>query len=123
MNRGLRAVSGWQPMPGAQRIELQRNFVSFKAGCGARRADAVAVQEQHDLSNHLLLGPLRGDTRRTFWADPGHLAQAIWLLLDDVEHGFAEHSYELLRVDWPEAADHPGAEIFLDPSIVVGGAA
>jgi len=55
MNRGLRAVSAWQPMPGAQRIELHRNFASFKAGCGARRADAVAVQEQHDLPNDPLL--------------------------------------------------------------------
>src|SRR5712671_6956047 len=80
-----------------------------------RRDDAIAVQEQHDLSNHLLLGPARDDTRRTFWADPGHLAQAIWLLLDDVEHGFAEGPHQLPRVDRPDAADHPRTEIFLDP--------
>jgi hypothetical protein len=73
------------------------------------------VQEQHDLPNHLLLGPARDDTRGTFWADPGHLAQAIWLLLDDVEHGFAEGPHQLPRVDRPDAADHPGTEIFLDP--------
>jgi hypothetical protein len=28
------------------------------------------------------------------------------LLLDDIEHGFAEGSYELLRIDRPDAADH-----------------
>ena len=47
--------------------------------------------------------------------DPGHLTQAARLLLDDFEHGFAEGSDQLLRVDRPDAADHPGAEIFLDP--------
>jgi hypothetical protein len=50
-----------------------------------------------------------------FGADPGHLAQAARLLLDDVEHGFAEGAHQLLRVDRPDAADHPRAEIFLDP--------
>jgi hypothetical protein len=45
----------------------------------------------------------------------GHFAQAIGLLLDDVEHGFAEGPHKLLRVDRPDAADHPRAEIFLDP--------
>src|ERR1700758_5615440 len=37
------------------------------------------------------------------------------LLLDDLEHGFAEGAGEGVRVDRPETADHPGAEIFLDP--------
>ena len=47
-------------------------------------------------------------------AYPGHLTQAIGLLLDDVEHGFAEGADELFRVDRPDAADHARAEIFLD---------
>src|SRR5262249_20416334 len=37
------------------------------------------------------------------------------LLLDDLEHGFAENAHELLRIDRADAADHAGAEIFLDP--------
>src|SRR5215470_4145980 len=34
--------------------------------------------------------------------------------LDDVEYGLAEGTHELLRVDRPDAADHAGAQIFLD---------
>jgi hypothetical protein len=44
-------------------------------------------------------------------ANPGDLTQTTWLLLDDVEHGFAESAYELLCIDRPDA----GAEVFLDP--------
>jgi hypothetical protein len=47
-------------------------------------------------------------------ADPGDLAQAVRLLLDNVEHGFAESAHQLLRIDRPNAADQAGAEIFLD---------
>jgi hypothetical protein len=46
---------------------------------------------------------------------PGHLAQAARLLLDDVKHGIAERTHELLRVDRPDAADHARTEILLDP--------
>ena len=81
----------------------------------ARRADAVAVQEQHDLADNLLLGPTTNDALRPLRADPGHVAQAARLLLDDVEHGIAEGAHQLLRVDRPDAADHARAEILLDP--------
>src|SRR5207245_2550135 len=77
----------------------------------ARRADAVAVQEQHDLANHLLLCPAGDDLLRTLGADAGHLAQATGFLFYYVEHGFAEGPHELLRIDRPDAADHAGAEI------------
>ena len=81
----------------------------------ARGADAIAVQEQHDLADHLLLGPAPDDPLGTLRADAGHLAQAARLLLDDFEHGLAEGADQLPRVDRPDAADHPGAEVFLDP--------
>src|SRR5260370_22868464 len=89
--------------------------ISFVNPRRARRADAVAVQEQHDLSNHPLLCPARDDTVRALGADSGSLAQAARLLLDDVEHGIAKGPHELLRIDRPDTADHAGAEIFLDP--------
>ncbi len=89
--------------------------ISFVNPRRARRADAVAVQEQHDLSNHPLLCPARDDTVRALGADSGYLAQAARLLLDDVEHGIAKGPHELLRIDRPDTADHAGAEIFLDP--------
>jgi hypothetical protein len=72
------------------------------------------VQEQHDLANHLLLCPTGDDARRTLWPDPGDLTQAPGLLLDNIEHGFAKGAHELPRIDRPDAADHAGAEIFLD---------
>jgi hypothetical protein len=43
------------------------------------------------------------------------LEQAMRLLLDALEHGFAEGSDKLLRIDRPDASDHAAAEIFLDP--------
>jgi len=53
--------------------------------------------------------------RAALWPDPGDLTQAIGLLLDDVEHGFPEGAHELLRINRPNATNHAGAEIFLDP--------
>ena len=79
-----------------------------------RGADAVAVQEDHDLPDDLLLGPGAGDALGAHRADAGHLAQTIGLGLDDVEHLLAERLDHLLGVDRADAADHAGAEIFLD---------
>ena len=42
-----------------------------------RGADAVGVQEQHDLADHLLLGPAGDDARGPLRADAGHLAQPV----------------------------------------------
>ena len=75
----------------------------------------LLCQKQHDLPDHLLLSPAANDALRPLRADPSHLAQATRLLLDDVEHGIAEGSHELLRVDRTDAADHARAEILLDP--------
>ena len=44
-----------------------------------------------------------------------HLPEAIGLGLDDVEHLLSEGPDHLLGIDRPDAADHPGAQIFLDP--------
>ena len=79
-----------------------------------RRADAVAVQEHHDLADHLLLGPGIGDALRPDTADAGHLAQAFGLGLDDVEDLLAERPDQLAGVDRADAPDHPRAEILLD---------
>ena len=79
--------------------------------CGA---DAMAVQEDHDLAHDLLLGPGAGDALGAHRADAGHLAQAIGLGLDHIEHLLAESLHHLLGVDRADAADHAGAEILLD---------
>ena len=43
----------------------------------ARRADAMAVQEHHNLANDLLFRPGVGDAFGTHTADAGHLAQSF----------------------------------------------
>src|SRR5437764_1915592 len=43
-----------------------------------------------------------------------NLTTPVGLLLDEVEHSFTEGAHELLGIDRPDAANHAGAEIFLD---------
>ena len=74
----------------------------------------MAVQEQHDLADHLLLGPARDDALGPLGPDAGDLPQALGALLDDVEHGLAERLHQLAGVDRADALDHAGAEIALD---------
>ena len=78
-------------------------------------ADPVAVQEDHDLPDDLLLGPGVRDPLGSNRADARHLAKPIGLGLDDVEDLLPEGLDHLLGIDGPDAPDHPGAEIFLDP--------
>src|SRR5215472_3788154 len=61
-----------------------------------------------------MLSPASDDPLRALGADARDLTQPTRLLLDDVEHGFAEGAHQLLCVDRPDAAKHPGAQIFLD---------
>ena len=77
-------------------------------------SDPVAVQEDHDLPDDLLLGPGVRNPFRPNRADARHLAKPIGLGLDDVEDLLTEGLDHLLGVDRSDASDHPGAEIFLD---------
>jgi hypothetical protein len=77
-------------------------------------ADAMAVQEHHDFAHHLLIGPGLGDTTGAHLADTGHLSQALWLLLDHLEHLRPEGAHQLAGVDRADAADHPRAQVLLD---------
>jgi hypothetical protein len=79
-----------------------------------RRADAMAVQEQHDLADHHLLSPATADSLGTLRPDPVHLPQALGALLDRVEHALGERLDQLLGVDGPDALDHAGAQVALD---------
>ena len=47
-------------------------------------------------------------------ADPGDLAQSGGLLLDEVEHGLTEGCDQRAGIGRADAADHAGAEVFLD---------
>ena len=63
-----------------------------------RRADAMAMEEHHDLADDLLLGPGVGDALRPHPADAGHLAQPLGFRLDDIEHLLAERPHQLAPV-------------------------
>jgi hypothetical protein len=76
--------------------------------------DPVAVKEDHDLPDDLLLGPGVRDPFGSNRANARHLAKPIGLGLDDVEDLLPEGLDHLLGIDRPDAPDHPGAEIFLD---------
>src|SRR5712672_37325 len=109
-----------KPMP---RMSRARRYGFSVMTCTARAvriyktygADAVQVMtENHDLADDLLFGPSVGDALGTYQANASHLAQAFGLRLDRVEHLLAESSHKLFRIDRTNAADHPGAEVFLD---------
>ena len=74
----------------------------------------MAVQEQHDLADHLLLGPASLDACGPLGPDAGHLLQPFGCLLDGIEHGLAERLDQLAGVDRADALDHAGAEIAQD---------
>src|SRR5207245_3186212 len=73
---------------------------------------AMAMQEDHDLAHDLLFGPSADDALGSHGANAGHLAQAIVLRLDHIEHFLAERLDHLPCVDRANAADHPGTEVF-----------
>ena len=79
-----------------------------------RRPDAVAVQEDHDLADHLLLGPCRRDPLGPHGPDAGDLPQPLRGRPDHVEDGVAEGSHQLLGIDRTDAPDEPGAEVLAD---------
>jgi hypothetical protein len=78
-------------------------------------ADPVAVKEDHNLPDDLLLGPSIRDPFGSNRANARHLPKAIGFGLDDVEDLIPEGLDHLLGVDRPDAADHPGAQISFDP--------
>ena len=73
-------------------------------------ADAVAVQEHHDLADGLLLRPA-GDALEPRLADAVDLAQALRRLLDYFEDALAEPLDQSIRKVRADALDETGAEI------------
>jgi hypothetical protein len=77
----------------------------------------MAVQENHDFADRLLLDPGGRDAPRSYWTDAVYLAQTIRLRFDDVEHLLTEGPQELLGIDRANAAE---ARYFSMPSTEVG---
>ena len=80
----------------------------------ARRAHAKGMEEDHDLADDLLIAPFCDDLLGAFRPDAFHLAEPLWMVLDDIEHRFAERAHQLARVDRADPLDHAGPEILLD---------
>ena len=77
-----------------------------------RGADPVAVQEDHDLSDDLLLGPRVRDPFGPNCADARHLSKPIGLGLDDVEDLLSEGLDHLLGIHPARCPGHSRAQIF-----------
>ena len=82
---------------------------------GARRADAMGMQEDHDVADGLLLGPTGGDLPGAELADAGHLAELLRARLDDLEGPLAKRADDALGKHGAYPSHHARAEIFLDP--------
>ena len=108
------------PMPPSQTIWVLGHdlhgigAISLEDPHRSRRADAVAVQEDHNFANDLLFRPGGSDAAGSDSADASDLTQALGLCLDRIEYLFAEGAHKLLGVDWSNAAYHARAEVFLD---------
>ncbi len=97
--------------------------VGFVDANGAAGADAVRVQENHDIANDFLLGPGIFDELAPHRADALNVLEAAGFRFDDVENLLAEFGDEFFGVDGADAFDHTAAEIFLDTFAGGGGRA
>jgi hypothetical protein len=86
-----------------------------------RRADTMAVQEDHDFPYRLLLGPGGKDAGSANRPDAIDLAQSVRGRLDDVEYLLAEGAHEFLRVNRANARIMPDERYFSMPWAEVGG--
>jgi hypothetical protein len=80
----------------------------------ARRADAVAVQEDHDFPHRLLFGPGRENAGGANRPDTINLTEPVRGGLDNVEHLIAEGPHQLLGINRPHTPDHAGREVLFD---------
>ncbi len=74
----------------------------------------MAVQEEHDLLDLLLLVPGAGDHGDALGADIRHLPQALGVVLDDVQGAYAKAGDDALRQARADAAHQPGAQVAAD---------
>src|ERR1017187_3094341 len=77
-------------------------------------ADPVGMEEYHDVSDDLLLGPRLLDPLPAPGADALDFLQSRGLRLNHVENLFTKLLHQLLGIDRADALDHAAAQIFLD---------
>ena len=76
---------------------------------GSGRSYAMAVQEDHDFADDLLICPGLGNPFGAHGTNAGDFTKPIRLGLDDVEYFLSEGLDHLLGVYRTNAADHSGA--------------
>ena len=74
----------------------------------------MALQEDHDLADRLLVCPTGRDPPQPDLANSLDLSQPLWCLLDDIKHRFTERLHQALRKVRPDALDHSRTEVALD---------
>src|SRR6476660_953791 len=74
----------------------------------------MALQEDHDLANGLLLAPAGRDAAETRFANAIHLEQSLRRAFDDVEDGLAERCDQPAGKVRANPLDHPGPKIAPD---------
>ena len=89
--------------------------VKFEHAQRPARADAVAVEKDHDIPHHALLGPRRFDLLAPSVTDAVDFLQARGSCFDDVENFLAEFRDHFFGVNRTDSLDQSAAEVFLDP--------
>src|SRR5258708_13328118 len=78
------------------------------------------MQEDHNFSDCLLLGPGSENAGSANWSDAVDFTQPVRCRFDDVEHLVAKGAHQLLGVNRANAPDHARREIFSMPSAESG---
>jgi len=81
---------------------------------GMRAADAVALQENHDVAHALLRRPRVLDAFGAFGPDAVHFPEPGREVVDDLERLFAESLNDAVGKRFPDALDQSAAEVLLD---------
>src|SRR5262245_62096682 len=77
-------------------------------------ANAVGVQEDHDIANDFLLGPGLFDLQPAPWPDAFNILKSPGFLFNDVENFFTEFLHQLFGINRSDSFDHAAAQIFFD---------
>ncbi len=77
-------------------------FINLDCQVGAY---TMAVQEEHNFLDLLLLFPSLGDQARAFWSDVRHFSQSFRLMLDHLQGLLAKFIYDALSESGTNAFD------------------
>jgi hypothetical protein len=77
-------------------------------------ADAVGLEEHHDVAEGSLFFPCLFDLLGAFGTDAGDVAEFAGEVGDDVEGVLAKVVDNFVGVDFADAVDHAGCEVFAD---------